>query len=92
MSSYWDNPYGTTSSSTSTNPSYSYGYRYKRSHCVYRHTSENPERPLAYLKKKEKELREEPLDPIPVKPALFDPKELVLGGETGWKKFQPKKQ
>jgi len=37
--------------------------------------------------KKEEELREETLEPIPVKPVLFDPKELVLGGETGWKKF-----
>ena len=82
MSSYWDNTYGTTSSSTSTNPFSSGQYS------VYRNLSRQPERrPLAHLMKKEEELREETLEPILVKPVLFDPKELVLGGETGWKKF-----
>ena len=71
MSSYWTT--SDTSTSTSTWGRVSYAYR-----------------PLSHLREEEKRLKEESLGenpPMPKEPIMFDPEELVLGGETGWKKF-----
>jgi len=90
MSSYSTST--TTSTYSSSTVQYGYGTPPRRYHHP-RVKLGDERRPLAYLKQTEEELKEaKPLVLIPSEPILFDPKELVLGGETGWKKFQPKKR
>lgn len=82
MSSYWSTSSTTSSSSTTWGTQY-YNYNYAAPQRV------NSERPLAHLKAAEDDLKETREAPpaMPEDKIMFDPEELVLGGETGWKKL-----
>ena len=97
MSSFWDRFDSAHSSSTSAQD-YQIGYRveyngpprrsvYRRRVVELRQSKEL--RPLEHLVAAEEALKEEsPKAPVgPEKEIIFNPEELVLGGETGWKKL-----
>lgn len=92
MSAYWSTS-SSTSSSTSTwggRYEYYYGNNYRP---VYYEKRRSPrlfgERPLKTLVEAERALKEQAEVPpsMPQDTLMFDPEELVLGGETGWKKL-----
>ena len=81
-----------TSSSSTWNSSgtvfYYTGYEKRRSPRV------GPNKPLKKLVEAEKSLKEERENPVGMSKDLlmFNPEDLVLGGETGWKKWSPNEQ
>ncbi len=88
MSSYWSSTYSTTSS-TASDYATTRGYYYNRPKAGLWEILERG-RPLSRLVEAERKLKEEAeieKKMMPKEPIMFNPEDLVLGGETGWKKL-----
>jgi hypothetical protein len=84
MSAYWST---STSSSTTSSTWHSTGtiYYYEKRKVP----RAGPDRPLKKSVQSENDLKEERENPVgmPKEAMMFRPEDLVLGGETGWKKL-----